>query len=403
MKKTLILLILTLGWLGSQESYAQIWAGTHNSTYGELRLIEESWPNGKFVVYGDYKGDGTVVGEMDNGGREYRGDFHNGSWKGKFFFDRSFVLMGSRQSENFSFKGFFGTNTDNRNSTRPQDKWDGNRVNIQTLGRIRTAVWSGRWNTNFDPIFLEQIGNEVTGTYGNGNRIEGTYNPSDRKLRGKFVQGGRVGSFEFTITGNDFTGIWGWGAMLNEGSWNGTKFTKSNVNMPALASSSPSLAGRYRVRIQGIYTDIKSGVFYPNVDIFGQADVQMFSKPNNGSRVEIRARNNQSKRIWSLSNSNLLRINQSSPLKSLQNGPMYAGRHAINRTIEFDVSNNLGNENLQIIISGFIMEKQTLSTVAYKPTNLEVFIKDLVPNRTYFFTHDRDGDKVYITFTIEKL
>ncbi|MFD2034084.1 hypothetical protein ACFSKL_04735 [Belliella marina] len=409
MKKINVTLLILLSiWGGIQQGYAQLWAGTHNSTYGELRLVEESWPDGKSIVYGDYKADGTIVGEMDNGGRIYRGEFHNGSWKGKFYFDRNFLPSAvSRMTENFNFTGFYGQSSDNRNSTRPQDKWDGNRINNQTVGRIRTAVWSGRWNTNFDPIFLEQIGNEVTGIYGNGNRIEGTYNPSDRKLRGKFTNGGRVGSFEFTITGNDFTGVWGWGANLNEGAWNGTKFSKSNVAMPALATTntaSTNLNGRYRVRIQGIYTAVKSGVMYPNLDIYGYVTVKMFGRSGSGPVTEIKARENRNPNIWSLNNSNSLRINQSSPLKSLQNGPMYAGRHVVDRTIEFDINNQFANDQAKIYISGSIWEKNFAGGgVVYKAIPLDIPLKDLVPGKTYILVNERSSDRIFVTFTIQKL
>ncbi|GHB26253.1 hypothetical protein [Mongoliitalea lutea] len=416
MKKTLLIVLLLIISGGIQDTFAQIWAGTHSSTYGELRLIEESWPNGQGIVYGDYRDNGTIVGEIGNGGRELTGDFFNGSWTGKFFFDRQFVNTGSRSSNNFSFQGFWGQTTNNRNSTNPNDKWDGNRINVQTTGRIRVAVWSGRWDTNFGPIFLHQIGNEITGIYGNTNRIEGTYDPRDRKLKGKFNQGGRVGSFEFTITGNDFTGIWGWGAMLNEGAWTGTKTTKSNAPMPALTISNPNLIGRYRVRVESLSIAIMTGVFFPNRDIAGEFNVRMMGKTNpSASFTEIRPRDGRSTRVWSATSNNPLRINQESPVKTANiRGPnnqilerlSYAGRHVIDRVLEFDVNAQMANNDLEIQVNSKITSVGSVSDQVLPDASLRIKLSELEPGRTYYIMNSQQSSnfqQAFITFTIQKL
>jgi hypothetical protein len=418
MKKMTVYWVLALLWASTVDTFAQStpesWAGIYNSKYGELRLAEEVWPGGRMVIYGDYGNNGTMVGVGDNGWRVYRGDFHNGKDKGKFYFEYS-----GFRDVSFLFTGFWGYQSDNRNSTRDNDRWNGSKTQSSSLGRIRTAVWSGEWSTNFGAIYLEQIGNEISGTYGNGNRLEGFYDPATRTFNGGYVQGTRRGFFEFVINGNDFTGKWGWTVAMTEGAWNGSKRVKTNAPMPQLASqtsTNSNLAGRYRVRVQGLYIALMTGVFAPDRDIAGNLDIKMMGKSGSGPLTEIRARDGRASRIWQATTSSPLRIRQDSKIQNLglrtQNNQIYAnlgyaGRHVIDRTIEFDINSTMANNNLELQLQSNITSVGTVSNQVLPASNLRIKISELEPGKTYYIMNKEGGASNYqdafFTFTIEKI
>jgi hypothetical protein len=87
--------------------------------------------------------------------------------------------------------------------------------------------WAGSWNTDYGTLVLMVSGNNATGTYSdNGGKLTGTilgnvlngtwselptYNPPND-----------AGDFQFTLSGNGYTGQWRYGSSGDWNSWNGS-------------------------------------------------------------------------------------------------------------------------------------------------------------------------------------
>lgn len=114
-----------------------------------------------------------------------------------------------------------------------------------------TSTWSGRWETNWGPMMLEQVGNSLTGNYTHdqgiitgsivGNKLIGrwseypTYSPPND-----------AGDVELTISedGRTFTGRWRYGSEGDwSGDWTGTRADTSDEE--ALIFETPTLAAVY--------------------------------------------------------------------------------------------------------------------------------------------------------------
>ena len=88
----------------------------------------------------------------------------------------------------------------------------------------------GEWSSNFGTLKLVQQGDRVFGDYRDLGSLEGVYDARTKVLRGTFDNKGDLGVFEFRlVSGNRFTGTWGWGHQLGNGQWNGTR-TTGNVS-----------------------------------------------------------------------------------------------------------------------------------------------------------------------------
>lgn len=231
LKRILAFTILLIG----LESFAQtIVDGMYNSSFGNITMsseVDKEFPNGS-LIYGDYKGSGTISGYYADFRKEIKGTFFNGSSEGKFIFIMPFAISANKPVE--SMNGFWGYNSDNKNSTSANDKWNitartGNAINIKNV----TNVWSGKWNTTDGDMHLVQVGNKITGRYKGIGTVSATYNPSTRLLTGTFSNEKirKTGFIKFYFEGNTFKGNWGWTPSMTEGNWDGTKDLKNNKEL----------------------------------------------------------------------------------------------------------------------------------------------------------------------------
>ena len=154
--KHLIILIL---FLLTGFAQAQMWQGTYQTQYGPIKLVHE---NG--IYYGDYAGGGTVIAfEYYNAGNyELHGLFFNGNARGKFLwrlagqslqvqgfrgnyaYDNSTSLQDIRSKAQYFVNDFDVSKTD--------FQWTGKRTSSAQVTDLQTAVWSGKWKTNFFKI-----------------------------------------------------------------------------------------------------------------------------------------------------------------------------------------------------------------------------------------------------------
>ena len=85
MKKIITLLLWAIGTQTIAQSFSD---GVYSTNFGTINLTFEQgfeYPNGG-IVYGDYKGIGTITGSTTNVRKEIVGSFHNGAAEGKFIF-----------------------------------------------------------------------------------------------------------------------------------------------------------------------------------------------------------------------------------------------------------------------------------------------------------------------------
>lgn len=97
------------------------------------------------------------------------------------------------------------------------------KANKPLLNTIKNQSFTGTWNTSFGELRLKQSGNKVYGDYKNVGKINGIYNSKTKKLTGTFTNKKKKGFIEFTLSGNKFTGKWGWNKSKLNSTWNGTK------------------------------------------------------------------------------------------------------------------------------------------------------------------------------------
>ena len=241
-KRILAFTILLIG----LESFAQtIVDGIYSTTFGNITMsseVDKEFPNGS-LIYGDYKESGTISGYYADFRKEIKGTFFNGSSEGKFIFMMPFAISANKPVE--SMNGFWGYNSDNKNSTSANDKWNitartGNAINIKNV----TNVWSGKWKTTDGDMHLVQVGNKISGRYKGIGTVSATYNPSTRLLTGTFSNEkiSKTGFIKFYFEGNTFKGEWGWTPSMTEGNWDGTKDLKNNKELSKKPTASTNTA-----------------------------------------------------------------------------------------------------------------------------------------------------------------
>lgn len=261
----LIIVMFLLQFCYSQRSLT----GIYNTDFGVIKIVEETNranPNKtETVIYGDYRNLGTIISTSIIPGiaNNYtiKGTFMNGNDLGSF--EWNFTPF---QNEYNSFKGKWGWG-----SKLDGGKWDGKRKKDVFLPTdLKFAVWSGSWDTDFGKIFLKQNGNQVTGDYRDLGAINATVNGN--KLKGTFYNKGTKGSFEFTLNGNKFTGVWGWGTKLDQGKWNGTKTLKTNsiAEDSTPTNNTSEKTARYRLTLDKIYAQfVDDGIGDETYELFG--------------------------------------------------------------------------------------------------------------------------------------
>lgn len=263
-------LFLAIGFQNVAQSFSD---GSYNTTYGTVNLTFEigyEYPNGG-MVYGDYKGIGTITGTTTNNGKELIGSFHNGAAEGKFIFFSPSGKQNFFDNGITSFNGNWGYGTDNKYSTNSDHIWNAtSKIGGKETIKNVTNVWSGKWNTTDGNLILQQVGNKVTGTYKGIGTVDAMYNPQTRKLKGTFHNNStqKTGHFEFNFEGNSFKGKWGWTSAMANGVWNGDKQVKNNKEVPKVSQTevntnaiiSSKSTTKYIVKAESITVD-RLGVY----------------------------------------------------------------------------------------------------------------------------------------------
>jgi len=347
MKKIITLLLLAIGTQTFAQSFSD---GVYNTNFGTINLTFEQgyeYPNGG-IVYGDYKGNGTITGTTTNVGKEISGSFHNGAAEGKFIFFSPSGKQHFFDSGITSFNGNWGYGTDNKYSTNPDHIW---KATSKTAGKdaIKNAtnVWSGKWNTTDGAMYLMQIGNKITGTYKGVGTIEAIYNPTTRLLKGTFRNNNfnKTGYIEFYFEGNTFKGKWGWTAAMTEGNWDGTKHVKNNKELSKTtnttqntnSSTSNSSTSKYAITLKEMSTASKIA-YVPGNEMYGFAGLRVFRVTNSG-REEIKSFGNKNANFFDRTENNSFPNSKSNYI--FPNTPEYLREFVINNA-------DLNNTNVDI-------------------------------------------------------
>lgn len=300
MKKIITLLLWTIGIQTFAQSFSD---GVYSTNFGTINLTFEQgfeYPNGG-IVYGDYKGIGTITGSTTNAGKEIVGSFHNGASEGKFIFFSPTGKQHFFDSGITSFNGNWGYGTDNKYSTNPDHIW---KATSKTAGKDAiknvTNIWCGKWNTTQGYIILQQVGNKVTGKYHDVGTIEATYNPSTKKLTGTFTNKGQKGHLEYTFEGNSFKGKWGWTTAMTGGNWNGDKHVKNNKPLPVASATTTTNSGTTKFTVSAVNIETSNDNIYgfwgfklfkvtasgrQQVQNFGNKPSDVYNQTENGSKV----------------------------------------------------------------------------------------------------------------------
>ena len=325
MKKIITLLLCAIG----AQSFAQSFSdGVYSTNFGTINLTFEQgfeYPNGG-IVYGDYKGIGTITGSTTNVGKEIVGSFHNGAAEGKFIFFSPTGKQHFFDSGITSFNGNWGYEIDNKYSTNPDHIW---KATSKTAGKDAiknvTNVWSGKWNTTDGSLILLQTGNKVTGTYKNVGTVDGVYNPQTRKLKGTFYNNTtkKTGHFEFDFEGNSFKGKWGWTTAMTDGAWNGDKHVKNNKAIATTSTSSNSSTSansnqsqnnqkvKYRFHLAKLNAPLIATISNPLLNLYGFSGIRVYRVTASG-REEVKSFGNKSHTFFDRTEDNAFPENRES-------------------------------------------------------------------------------------------
>lgn len=252
-----LILTITFLFIGITTFSQSLVDGKYNTTFGSISMTTEfdkEFPNGS-IVYGDYKENGTITGYYADFQKEIKGTFFNGASEGKYIFLMPFTLAANQPISKMN--GFWGYNSDNKNSSNSSDQWNINSKTGQSYDiKNVTNVWSGKWNTTDGAMHLVQVGKNITGRYKGVGTVTATYNPSTRLLKGTFTNNNfnKTGYIEFYFEGNTFKGKWGWTTAMTEGNWDGTKDIKNNKELSKMVVNTSDNSSTSTIK-QGLTTN----------------------------------------------------------------------------------------------------------------------------------------------------
>jgi hypothetical protein len=337
------LLFASLFLMLSSWATAQMWEGTYQTQYGAVKLVYE---NG--IYYGDYAGNGTILAfEYFNRDHELHGVFFNGNARGKFLWRAGASLQTQGFSGHFAYdnavslqdlrgKGIYFISE--FQTGNPQFNWNGKRTSTSKVTNLETGVWSGKWKSNFAELDLQQVGNRVTGNYGNLGDIDATFDKSKKILKGTFTNKGQKGYLEFAFTGNEFKGKWGWTTQMTESmAWTGSKLVKSNKPIPVPVSASATKKITFRLG-SIMASDIPN---HRNPELYGFAGIKVYRVTSSG-REEIKPFGNKAPNYFDRTENNPFpRDSRYAYRVDLPNSPEYIR--------EFTISTqDLNNPNVDI-------------------------------------------------------
>ncbi len=356
---------------------------TYKTRFGTLTLITETGPEypGGGIVYGDYGDKGTIYGHFIVDKKALSGYYHNGAEAGKFLF------ISHEQGDFTRLKSFTGTygpgESDNAATLDEGFHWYGEKTGSQALGQISTAVWSGKWQTNFGDIILYQKGNQVTGKYREKDRIETTYHPATGLLKGTFTNDGRTGYLEFRFEGHTFAGRWGWNSQMNEGRWEGSKSVRSNASglTQGTGTAQNQSLQKYRIRLMKL-SDSR--------DIYGFFGFQVY-RQSAGKSEEIKSIGNKQPYIFNTTEDHAF----SREHTTFPDNPEYYRDFLISEA-------ELNNREISIEIKVFSHLKERITFKAntdFGYSSSPVELKKIIPGKPLTFgTRSRS-----FTFIVEKI
>ncbi|NHN24275.1 hypothetical protein FIA58_001190 [Flavobacterium jejuense] len=366
-----------------QFCYAQV-DGTYSTNFGIVKLIQED-----SIVYGDYGERGTVVGKFIvdkfNGQGYLVGTFAHGDNKwGSFKW--SFVSN--------TFSGKWGWN-----SSLSGGNWNGEIIYDKPSTTMKSAIWSGIWETDFGKIVLEQTGNKVKGKYRNLGYIEATV--VGDKLIGTFTNNGSKGNFEFTMECNAFKGKWSWNNSLKD-KWNGTKATKSN-----LCDDSP-YGGLYRIKVIDMQTTcIGRSQLASTIQLYGAIGIRIYGKSKSGT-IDIPSIKNYPARIWDYSGgSDTFDVKQNAGTRYndvFGDAIFYLGKKAINKERFYLIKGELANQELQVNVQCNLKEEKNLrQDINFGFHQRAILIKDVKMGKPNYFIIVNGDNTFRITYIVDKL
>lgn len=215
-RELLILLLLTVN-----QVYSSDWQGNWNSTFGEMKFIEQGINLHQAVlVFGSYGESGTIIG-VSIAGKLYGTFFDQKTQKGGKL---SFTKEGTSDDAQF-FKGKWSF-TDKELEL----SWNGTQLNnkkpisMNEADRYRSV--EGQWSSNFGDLDLVQDEVFIKGTYSDKGKIFAIYNRTNQTLFGLFTNKQNFGLLDFSLTEDkkEFTGNWSWQAQnWQQQKWTGTR------------------------------------------------------------------------------------------------------------------------------------------------------------------------------------
>jgi hypothetical protein len=179
--------------------------GTWNTNMGTLKMYQTG-----NEVSGTYSGgDGKMWGKIN--GNKMTGTY---KWKGK---EGTFEFIFNSDGNNF---------TGSWERDISSGKWTGTKKGVKEKQKKTKPVddlnVEGTWRTNLGTLKMYQTGNEISGTYSNGDgKMWGTV--SGKKMKGTYTWKGKSGTFEFEFDSQakNFTGSWK--RNNTEGKWTGSR------------------------------------------------------------------------------------------------------------------------------------------------------------------------------------
>ena len=215
--KLVIVVLAMILFLNPSLLKADLWQGSWQTTYGELRLHQQG-----NKVYGDYADRGIIEANYNPTKKELTGTYTNQLKQGTF----SFQLKGNKFTGTWKW------------STGSGGKWNGSKKNSSKPQLTKYyAMWQGSWETTYGELRLHQKGNKVHGDYADRGNIDATYSPVNNTLTGIFTNKNRKGTFSFQLKGNKFIGTWKW-STGGGGKWTGSKKNNSKPILITYNSSS---------------------------------------------------------------------------------------------------------------------------------------------------------------------
>lgn len=162
------------------------WLGTWTTDRGTMQLLVSG-----SRVYGDLGSSGIIEATYNRDTKILTGQV---------------ISNGKREAFGLRIRGWQSgkTQTWEFSSSSSNMKWSGTQSS-QSSPSIQNFPWVGKWSTSLGTASFTQKANRVTGNLSGGEingRIDATYDPQSKKLRGKIQSSKTPGTFTLVLNGN---------------------------------------------------------------------------------------------------------------------------------------------------------------------------------------------------------